>query len=38
MTKQAGGVGIDVLYMVRNLPWIEPKSLEDDQHALRWQS
>jgi hypothetical protein len=31
---QPGCVGVDVLYMVRNLPWIEPKSLEDDQRAL----
>jgi hypothetical protein len=29
MAKQAGGVGVDVLYMVRNLPLIEPKSLMD---------
>ena len=34
MAKQAGCGGVDVLYMVRNLPWTEPKPLEDEQGAL----
>jgi hypothetical protein len=34
MAKQAGYGGVNILYMVRNLPWIEPKSVEDDQDAL----
>jgi hypothetical protein len=34
MAKEAGCSGVDVLYIVYNLPWIETKSLEDEQNAL----
>ena len=29
MADEVGRVIVDALYMVRNLPWIEHKSLED---------
>jgi hypothetical protein len=34
MADKVGYVVINALYIVRNLPWIEPKSLEDGQGTL----